>query len=177
MYVQYSTRCITIFIYWYYLHKSTELILKYTFSYIAILQAKPSSNLNIPIEYLKSALLKTPGPICTYSSFTQSGPQNLRTISKQDFLQAVLSLESNNLIDIVNMSSPSGELRPVLVKKQPQAVQHILMDNPALCSMDVYTKRFNFPVPVKVINSIRKKLVELGYVTQQQVEYVNKKNK
>ncbi|XP_072015282.1 uncharacterized protein [Amphiura filiformis] len=130
----------------------------------------------ISLQELKSALLKTPGPASTYSSFTQSGPVSLRTISKQDYLQAALSLQEGNVVNVVNITSPTGEARPVLVKKHPQEVHRILDEKHDLhCPSGIYTKRFGLPVPIKVIRSIRKKLVELGYVTEKQMEYVQER--
>ena len=94
-------------------------------------------------------------------------------ISKQDYLQAALSLEAEHLLTVVNLSSPAGEARPVLVKKNPQEVSHILQEIYKFdCPTLTYTHRFTLPVPIKVLRSIRKKLVEFGYVTEKQMEYV-----
>ncbi|XP_072015283.1 uncharacterized protein [Amphiura filiformis] len=101
----------------------------------------------ISLQELKSALLKTPGRVSTYSAFTQSGPVSLRTISKQDYLQAALSLQEDNILMVLNVTSQSGgQSRPVLVKKHPQEVHHILEErHDLLCPSNIYAKLFSLP--------------------------------
>ena len=71
------------------------------------------------------------------------------------------------MVDLTN----SMGFRPVLVKKPPEQVQNILDLNSEMCDFGMYVKRYRAPVPVKVIRSVRNKLVELGYVTEKQMEY------
>ena len=129
---------------------------------------------SISLQNIKSALLKSPGPICTFYASAQSGPRQLRKMSLETYNQACESLQMDNLVSVVALKRRRGFL-DILVKKPPQEVFPILQANPGLCSAEVYWREYCSAVPIKITRDTRRRLVALGHVSEKQVEYQTKK--
>ena len=125
---------------------------------------------------IKCALLRTPGPVCTFLASTNSGPRQLRKISREIYDEACYSLQADNLADVVHLTTMPGTGRTttILVKKSPDLVRDILQANPDLCSMDVYQQKYTSPLPLKITDFIRRKLVAHGCITEEQAKFVKK---
>ncbi|XP_072015273.1 uncharacterized protein [Amphiura filiformis] len=126
---------------------------------------------NLPTtERIMAAILLTPGPVCSYHSFTQSGPQSLRSITRKEYDFATNTLEMNNLG--IQVGVQSGYVtRLVFVKQAPSLAEPILQRSSNLCTAQEYTGRFQCKVPLKINANIRKQLVEMNYVTEEQMKY------
>ncbi len=125
-------------------------------------------------ERLMSAILLTPGPTCSYHSFTQSGPPSFRSISKQEYGLATSKLEENNLG--IQVAVKVGYVtKLVFVKHSPEVIGPILQRSPDLymwCTPQEFAARYQCKLSVKINQNIRNQLMEKGYVTEEQMRWL-----
>ena len=116
-----------------------------------------------------SAILLTKGPVCTYRAIHTNGPKKLRNIKKSLFLEAADCLQRAALGELVCINRQEGGLGThVFVKVRPEAVEEpLLAGNHDLCLVEKYRKNFGMPSPGCISEKIREKLVDLGYVLQE----------
>ncbi|XP_072015232.1 uncharacterized protein [Amphiura filiformis] len=130
---------------------------------------QPSPNSPVTIANIMRAILLTTGPVNNCSSFLHSGPTHMRhTVTVEKYNKAAMQLQEEGMGEFVRMDV-SGYLREVFVKKVPKEAETILAKNPLLCDPLVYALRYYMPLPSKFRTKMRQKLVELGYVTEEQV--------
>ncbi|XP_072015277.1 uncharacterized protein [Amphiura filiformis] len=120
-------------------------------------------------ELLTSALLLSPGPVCSYSSLKYRGPPTLSKITMQDFNAAASTLEAENLGSQVEIEKGTGRI--MFVKHAPSVVDPVLRRMPNVCTPDEYAGRFAIKVSTRITQHVRRYLVDRGYVTEEQMRY------
>ena len=122
------------------------------------------------IHHVMAAILLTTGPICTYTSFVNTGPKHLRKIKKEMYDQAAQNLHEASVGQFMTISSLSAGLKEVFIKRTPNNELREFLEQLNLCSMEEYTTRFHLHLPRRITRSYREKLVELGYLTLEQIK-------
>lgn len=130
-----------------------------------------SANPNLTLQQrIMSAILLTPGPVCSYHSFTQSGPPSFRSISKQEYTNAVSRLELEGVGNQIDVQA-GWMAKTVFLKKAPSVAGPIVLRLSSLCTLEEYTTRFVAKVPVKIAVNIRNQLIDKGLVTAEQMRW------
>ena len=122
------------------------------------------------IPNIMKAILLTAGPISNATTFLYSGPKYMRRIVTVDqYNEAALRLQEANLGIFITTVIGRGFAKEIFIKRTPEEARDILMANNVLCDPNEYAVRYDMPVPGKVKILMRQKLVELGYVTEEQM--------
>ncbi len=123
----------------------------------------------ITTSSIMKAILVTTGPVNNCSAFLHSGPTHMRhVVTPEQYNDAALQLQEMGMGELVEVDVV-GNVREVFIKKEPKQAEEILARNPDLCQPLVYALRYFMPLPSKFRIKMRQKLVELGFVTEDQV--------
>ena len=109
-------------------------------------------------------ILKTAGPVCIHDAARSN--KLLRSLKSAQFVEASSALERLQLGRFITLSAHRGKGRSsqVFIKNPPDEAMQSLCANPNLCSLDMYTKRYNLP-PSRLIGlPLRAKLMEMKLV-------------
>ena len=92
-----------------------------------------------------------------------------RIVTVDQYNEAALRLQEANLGIFITTVIGRGFAKEIFIKGTPEEAREILMANCDLCDPNEYAVRYDMPVPGKVKILMRQKLVELGYVTEEQM--------
>ena len=122
------------------------------------------------IPNIMKAILLTAGPISNLTSFRHGGPHSIRDIvTEEQYREAACRLQEANLGQYITVVIGHSRPKEIFIKKTPKEAEEILTRNNELCIVPIeYTKRFNMAVHRKILAGMRRKLVELGYLTEEQ---------
>ncbi len=129
-------------------------------------QQKPTTPMSI--QDIKRSILLTAGPVATYRTFAKQGSPHLRSITKEQYSTAVHELEAANLGSVITCKRGSRPESIIYIKKPPQEAEEGLKSHD-LCALDKYTEKYQRPPPSGMNANVRLKVVELGYVTEEQM--------
>ena len=124
---------------------------------------------------IKRSILLTAGPVATYRTFAKQGSPHLRAITKEEYSRAVHELQAANLGDVVISKRGSRPESIIFIKKPPKDAKAVLESSTPnsddeLCTLDKYTEKYQRPVPSGMNFNVRLKVVELGFVTEDQMK-------
>ena len=123
------------------------------------------------IPSIMKAILLTAGPVSNFTSFRDAGPRYMwDIITQEQYSEAAHRLEEANLGEYVTIFIGNSRPKEMFIKKAPVEAEEILMRNNELCIAPAeYAWRFNMGVHRKIMTGMRRKLVNLGYVTEEQI--------
>ncbi|XP_072015287.1 uncharacterized protein [Amphiura filiformis] len=128
--------------------------------------AKPIQPMSI--QDIKRSILLTAGPVATYRTFAKQGSPHLRTITKEQYSNAVHELQAANLGNVIIIKRGSRPESIIYIKRPPQEAKEGLTTQD-LCPIEKYTEKYQRPPPSGMNANVRLKVVELGYVTEEQM--------
>ena len=115
-----------------------------------------------------AAILLTSGPVSTHKA-ARKLKKYLSSINISQFIKAATNLERLGLGSLVSMMTAGSRPCHVFVKKRPEEVRAVLMDNADLCSVEDYEDRYHNPLPAAISPPQVTRLIELGFVTVDQI--------
>ena len=112
-------------------------------------------------------MLNTTGPVCNRD--TTRSNKLLRSLKSAQFVEAATELERLHLGKLVTLAANQGKgyASYVFVKKSPDEAAQVLSANPDLCSLDVYSERYNKPPSKSIGFILRARLVAMKLVPKQ----------
>ena len=129
----------------------------------------PGNGFTIP--NIMKAILLSAGPVSNLNSLRGAGPRYMRNlVTKAQYNEAAHRLQEANLGQYITVVIGNSMPREIFIKRTPVEVEEIMTRNNELCIVPTeYAKRFNKAVPRRIRTSMRQRLVELGYVTTEQM--------
>ena len=118
---------------------------------------------------IMAAIVRSMGPVSTHQVI-KHGWRFLRMITLEQFLVCAQALEAANLGTILNHNPNRNKPVYFFIKKAPSAVIQELLDNPDLCTPDLYAERFCLPTPNLVSATMRIQIAATGLVRMEQFE-------
>ena len=93
-----------------------------------------------------------------------------RGVTIAQYREAAHRLQEANLGGYISIIIGNSMPKEIFIKTTPEEAEEILTRNNELCIVPgKYTKRYYMAVPRKVLTRMRQKLVELGYLTKEQI--------
>ena len=135
-------------------------------------QPSPKEQKIFPVlsnQEIKRHILLTSGPVTTYRTFAKQGSPYLRNITKQQYSDAVNGLQAANLGDVITLQKGARPESIVYIKRHPNIIQSVL-EAEDLISLQEYADKYNRPTPSGMNMNVRSKVVELGFVTEEQMK-------
>ena len=110
-------------------------------------------------------ILNTRGPVCTRVA-TKNTSELLRFLKLAQFIEAATELERLQLGKFVTLSAYHGHASHVFIKKSPDEAAQGLSANPELCSLPVYSARYNRSPSKSIKFKLRARLVAMKLVPE-----------
>ena len=107
-------------------------------------------------------ILKSAGPVCVYDSARSS--KLLRSLKSAQYHEAATKLEQLHLGRVMPFKQRRGATMQVFLKRSPDEAAQVLSANPHLCSLDVYSERYNKPPSKSIGFQLRARLVAMKLV-------------
>ena len=127
-----------------------------------------SKDASITEETVMKAILRTSSPITTHAIVRQSW-KFLRQSTAMNFEMAGLALEKLGLGRVTRISGKSGG-QAVFIKRKPADVTENMAANSHLCTLEMYTMRYNQSPSKSLSLVLRAKLIELKLVAESQLK-------
>ena len=90
--------------------------------------------------------------------------------TKPQYREAAHRLQEAHLGGYISIVIGNSMPKEIFIKTTPEEAEEILTRNNELCIVPGrYTKQYNMAVPRKILTRMRHKLVELGYLTEEQI--------
>ena len=123
------------------------------------------------IPNIMKAILLTAGPVSNFTSFRDAGPRYMwDIITRVQYNEAARRLQEANLGEYITIVIGNSVPKEIFIKRTPEEAEEILARNNELGIVPAeYAWRFNMAVHRKIMTGMRRKLVELGYVTEEQM--------
>ena len=131
-------------------------------------QDSSGQDLRCSIPNIMKAILLTAGPISNATSFLNCASKYMRKVTVDQYKEAALRLQEANLGQYITVVIGHSRPKEIFIKATPNEALHILTRTPIVTPID-YIQRFFLAVPNKILTGMRRKLVELGYVTEEQM--------
>ncbi|XP_072015238.1 uncharacterized protein [Amphiura filiformis] len=133
---------------------------------------KPNTKCTIP--NIMTAILLTAGPVSNFTSFVHTGTKPLRNFVTQDMYdEAALQLQKAEMGIYTRVDMTQYTQKKIFVKKRPNEVLEILARYRGLCDPVEYAVRYDMAIQKRMREKLRQKLVDLGYLTVEQVLKTN----
>lgn len=113
---------------------------------------------------IMSGILQSAGPVAITNSLRQNR-KIFRNMSAEHFVIAATELQDLGFGNLVSVTT-SGPSTPVFVKNPPDVVEDLLLENPDLCTADVYSTRYNMSASKSISFTLRGRLVALKLVSK-----------
>ena len=112
-----------------------------------------------------AAILQTRGPVVAHNVVVWNW-KFLKMLSSKQFIAAANDLHAAGLGTLVNIqTSGGGRSSMIFLKKAPDEIADILMENSDLCSLDHYVARYNLPVSKSISLGVRHRLAQMGVIS------------
>lgn len=112
---------------------------------------------------IKKACALFHGAVVTFRSFKQSARRNLRSITEDEFVDAIRSLQEDHLGFVRSVQVPrAANPVTVFVKNAPDDISW-----PSnLCTQEEFRQRYQLPTHRSITPAIKRELVSLGCVSE-----------
>ena len=119
----------------------------------------------VAIKDVMAGILNATGPVCTREA-AKNTSEVLRFLKAAQFVEAAAELERRQLGQLVTLSANQGKGHAsyVFIKKSPDEAAQVLSANSELCSLDVYSARYNKPPSKSIGFQLRARLVSMKLV-------------
>ena len=118
------------------------------------------------LECIMSGVLLSPGPVATLNSVHRLSRVFNKVVNKEKFMAAATKLNEMEVGDLVtvNCGDKWTKTVDVFIKKLPEEMGDVIVDDEVLCTQQEYQQRFFLSPPLSIDDRLQNSLVEQGLV-------------